>query len=418
MEQPSILERLRAFNRWTKGWAASIAVAVGIWMVLRSYLIEAFRIPSASMENTLLVGDFLFVNKAIYGGELEIPFTGIRCCRLPGYAEPQRDGIVVFRSVEDSTPNLNIVKRVIGGPTDTLQMTHDTVYRNGKRLDEPYALHLGSQPDDPVQLRKIRTLHLPYYVGRDAAHYHPTTHDWGPIAIPPGHYWVRGDTHRVVYPLVGRCSGPAAGHDGSPASGRQLEGLHPAPRGRLGHSGQPAHEPHPPSRPPPRADRDQPGPAHVGPGRGARDRPGGVRGEPLQLLARSTDLDPRVRGPLGLRGARDQGAGGRDPADAARRTGPAHEPGARRRRSHRDPARLGVGAVRQRIGRRDQHLDRPYRSADRPSGCARPVRDLRPRLESQLEQVAVEHVVPRRLGQRLGDAVAARLHGPAAALGC
>src|SRR2546430_7789311 len=167
MEQPSILERLRAFNRWTKGWAASIAVAVGIWIVLRSYLIEAFRIPSASMENTLLVGDFLFVNKAIYGGELEIPLTGIRCCRLPGYAEPQRDGIVVFRSVEDSTPNLNIVKRVIGGPTDTLQMTHDTVYRNGKRLDEPYALHLGSQPDDPLQLRKIRTLHLPYYVGRD-----------------------------------------------------------------------------------------------------------------------------------------------------------------------------------------------------------------------------------------------------------
>src|SRR5438046_4051467 len=125
MEQPSILERLRAFNRWTKGWAASIAVAVGIWIVLRSYLIEAFRIPSASMENTLLVGDFLFVNKAIYGGELEIPLTGIRCCRLPDYAEPQRDGIVVFRSVEDSTPNLNIVKRVIGGPTDTLQMTHD-----------------------------------------------------------------------------------------------------------------------------------------------------------------------------------------------------------------------------------------------------------------------------------------------------
>jgi len=156
-----MLERLRAFNRWTKGWAASIAVAVGIWIVLRSYLIEAFRIPSASMENTLLVGDFLFVNKAIYGGELEIPLTGFRCCHLPGYAEPQRDGIVVFRSVEDSTPNLNIVKRVIGAPADTLQMTHDTIYRNGKRLDEPYALHLGSHPDDPLQLRKIRALQLP-----------------------------------------------------------------------------------------------------------------------------------------------------------------------------------------------------------------------------------------------------------------
>jgi signal peptidase I len=199
MERPSILERLRAFNRWTKGWAGSVAVAFGIWIVLRSYLIEAFRIPSASMENTLLVGDFLFVNKAIYGGELEIPLAGFRCCRLPGYAEPRRDGIVVFRSVEDSTPNLNIVKRVIGGPSDTLQMAHDTVYRNGKRLDEPYALHLGSHPDDPVLLRKIRALHLPYYVGRDTTRYHPTTHDWGPIAIPVGHYWVMGDNRDESY---------------------------------------------------------------------------------------------------------------------------------------------------------------------------------------------------------------------------
>src|SRR5256884_4962185 len=143
MEQPSILERLRAFNRWTKGWAASIAVAVGIWIVLRSYLIEAFRIPSASMENTLLVGDFLFVNKAIYGGELEIPGTGLRFMRLPGYAEPQRGGIVVFRSVEDSTPNLNIVKRVIGAGGGKPRMVDDSGFRNGPRLDQAHALQLS-----------------------------------------------------------------------------------------------------------------------------------------------------------------------------------------------------------------------------------------------------------------------------------
>ena len=195
----ALLEQLRAFNRWTKGWAASIAAAVLIWVVLRSYLIEAFRIPSASMENTLLVGDFLFVNKAIYGGEFEIPFTGIRFWRLPGYAEPRRDGIVVFRSVEDSTPNLNIVKRVIGEGGDTLQMARDTLYRNGKRLDEPYALHLEPHADDPTQLRKIRLLQLPQYVGRDSAHYHPTTHDWGPLVIPPGHYWVMGDNRDESY---------------------------------------------------------------------------------------------------------------------------------------------------------------------------------------------------------------------------
>jgi signal peptidase I len=194
-----MLEQLRAFNRWTRGWAGSIAVAVLIWIVLRSYVLEAFRIPSASMENTLLEGDWLFVNKAIYGGELEIPLTGVRFWHLPGYAKPHRDGIVVFLSVEDSTPNLNIVKRVIGEGGDTLQMVHDTVYRNGKRLDEPYALHLGPHPDDPFQLDKMRALQLPYYVGPDSARYHPTTHDWGPILIPPGHFWVMGDNRDESY---------------------------------------------------------------------------------------------------------------------------------------------------------------------------------------------------------------------------
>ena len=183
------------------GWAKSLAAAVVIWIVLRSYLIEAFRIPSASMENTLLVGDFLFVNKAVYGGELEIPLTGVRLLPLPGYDEPRRDGIVVFRSVEDSTPNLNIVKRVIGAPGDTLRMARDTVYRNGRRLDEPYALHLVGLMvrEDEFRLRQIRAWQLPSYVGRDAASYRPTTHDWGPIVVPAAHYFVMGDNRDESY---------------------------------------------------------------------------------------------------------------------------------------------------------------------------------------------------------------------------
>src|SRR3989441_9094874 len=119
------------------GWAKSLAAAVLIWIVLRSYLIEAFRIPSASMENTLLVGDFLFVDKAAYGGELEIPLTGVRLLPVRGYSEPRRDGIVVFRSVEDSTPNLNIVKRVIGAPGDTLGTAPGTPPPDEERPSAP-----------------------------------------------------------------------------------------------------------------------------------------------------------------------------------------------------------------------------------------------------------------------------------------
>src|SRR5207237_7927766 len=140
-------ELWRAFHKWAKGWDTSVVVAVLIWIVLRSYLIEAFRIPSASMENTLLVGDFLFVNKAIYGGELEIPGTGLRFMRLPGYAEPQRGGIVVFRSVEDSTPNLNIVKRVSGAGGDALRMVHRSGYPKAQRLDDPHPPHLAGGSD-------------------------------------------------------------------------------------------------------------------------------------------------------------------------------------------------------------------------------------------------------------------------------
>jgi signal peptidase I len=179
----------------------SILAALLIWIVLRSYLIEAFRIPSASMENTLLVGDFLFVNKAIYGGQLEIPLTGVRLLRVPGYAEPHRQGIVVFRSVEDSTPNLDIVKRVIGAPGDTLQMRSDTVFRNGRRLDEPYALHLAgtAQPDDAFRLRQFRAWQLPHYIGRAPADYHPTTHEWGPLVVPQDSFFVMGDNRDESY---------------------------------------------------------------------------------------------------------------------------------------------------------------------------------------------------------------------------
>jgi signal peptidase I len=182
-------------------WAKAIGGAFLIWIVLRSFLVEAFRIPSASMENTLLIGDFLFVNKAVFGGELEIPLTGIHCCRLPSFGTPQRQDLVIFRSVEDSTPDLNIVKRVIGMPGDTLQMVRDTVVRNGQRLDEPYALHtaLAPIPDEVYRLQLIKAWQLPHYVGRDPQRYRPTTHDWGPIVVPPQHYFVMGDNRDESY---------------------------------------------------------------------------------------------------------------------------------------------------------------------------------------------------------------------------
>lgn len=191
----------RGWREEAVSWAKSLGIALAIWVLVTSYLVEAFRIPSPSMENTLLVGDFLFVEKLAYGGQFQIPRTGIRFLRVPGYAKPHRDGIVVFRSVEDSTPNLNIVKRVVGTPGDTLQMVHDSLIRNGERLAEPYVLRLGAAapPDEPFRMMQMRAWQLPYYLGRDRAAYRPTTHDWGPIVVPAGHYFVMGDNRDQSY---------------------------------------------------------------------------------------------------------------------------------------------------------------------------------------------------------------------------
>ena len=72
-------ERSARFRTWAWGWAKSIAIALAVWFVLSTFLVKAFRISSGSMERTMLVGDFLFVNKALYGAE--VPLIG---GRLPG----------------------------------------------------------------------------------------------------------------------------------------------------------------------------------------------------------------------------------------------------------------------------------------------------------------------------------------------
>src|SRR5436190_14207975 len=111
----------------------SFAGAVLIYLVIRQFLMEAFRIPTGSMIPTLLVGDWLFVNKVAYGAS--IPFTRYH---LPGYTTPGRGDVVVFVSPyqadmaenhEDPTPVL--VKRLIGMPGDTIYMREGLVYING-----------------------------------------------------------------------------------------------------------------------------------------------------------------------------------------------------------------------------------------------------------------------------------------------
>ena len=88
--------RSASVARWFLEWFKSIAIALVVWLFLRTFVVEAFTIPSGSMKNTLLIGDFLFVNKFLYGAE--VPFIHKH---LPMVREPQRGDILVFDSIEE-----------------------------------------------------------------------------------------------------------------------------------------------------------------------------------------------------------------------------------------------------------------------------------------------------------------------------
>jgi signal peptidase I len=112
--------------------------AVVLTLVLRVFVVQAFRIPSESMLNTLLVGDFLFVNKFEYGAK--IPFTR---WRLPGIDQPRRGDVIVFQYPED--PRKDYIKRCVATGGETVEMRDKALFVNGEAVDEPYVIHKQPQ---------------------------------------------------------------------------------------------------------------------------------------------------------------------------------------------------------------------------------------------------------------------------------
>lgn len=180
------------FVAWLWDWTKSIAVALVVWFFLRTFLLEAFHIPSSSMEPTLLVGDWLFVNKALYGAE--VPLVNRR---LPAVREPRKGDIVVFDSREEP---IKLVKRLIGTPGDTLQMEAGQLIRNGRRVDEPYAVHTElSKTEGPDMRAKMHDWQVLHLAGRDSASYRPDLQDWGPIVVPRDSLFMMGDNRENSY---------------------------------------------------------------------------------------------------------------------------------------------------------------------------------------------------------------------------
>ena len=168
-------------------WLKSVSLALLLFLVLRAFLVEAFKIPSGSMEGTLLIGDFLLVNKLVYGAE--VPFTGRR---LPAIRRPANGDILVFQWPEDPTKAL--VKRLVGSPGDTLAMDGGVLIRNGVRLDEEsYTRHIDPNYDPTGdEFRWQRDFLVPQAQAARTA-YRPSRNNWGPLVVPQAHYFVLGD---------------------------------------------------------------------------------------------------------------------------------------------------------------------------------------------------------------------------------
>ncbi|MDD2540013.1 MAG: signal peptidase I [Desulfuromonadaceae bacterium] len=152
-------------------YAESIAIAILLALVIRTYIVQAFKIPSGSMEDTLQIGDHLLVNKFIYG--TEIPFIDKRVLTI---RDPRRGDVIVFEYPED--PSKDFIKRVIGVPGDVVEGKDKKVYVNGKLYVNPHEVH------------KEKDL-IPKEVNpRDT---------FGPFTVPADSYFVMGDNRDRSY---------------------------------------------------------------------------------------------------------------------------------------------------------------------------------------------------------------------------
>ena len=156
--------------RWQtmlKEYAEALIIALVLALFIRTFVVQAFKIPSGSMLQTLQIGDHLLVNKFKYG--IHMPFMDRYIFEFDG---PEFQDIIVFEFPED--PSKDFIKRVVGKPGDVIEIRDKIFYRNGKSLTEEYI----QNTDERVVDR------------RD---------DFGPYTVPQGSYFVLGDNRDESY---------------------------------------------------------------------------------------------------------------------------------------------------------------------------------------------------------------------------
>lgn len=151
-------------------YAEAAAIAVLLALFIRTFVVQAFKIPSGSMEPTLLVGDHILVNKFIYG--VKIPY--VRTTLIP-VREPDREDVVVFIYPEDESKDF--IKRVIGLPGDTISIQGTKLFINGEPFEDRYGFFTASSRDSRIE----------------------KSYNFGPVTVPEDHYFVMGDNRDHSY---------------------------------------------------------------------------------------------------------------------------------------------------------------------------------------------------------------------------
>ena len=162
----------REFRKSTlREYFESIVIAVILALFIRTFVVQAFKIPTGSMENNLLIGDHLLVNKFVLGPSA----SRLEHALLP-LGTIKRGDVVVFKYPEE--PERDFIKRIIGLPGDTLELKQKKVYINGTPLDEPY-VHFLEQPGSGNPLSEVTSLDV--------------RENYGPVTVPENQYFAMGD---------------------------------------------------------------------------------------------------------------------------------------------------------------------------------------------------------------------------------
>ena len=168
-------------KHWVRETVEAIVIALILALFIRTFVVQAFKIPSSSMEPTLLVGDHLLVTKFAYG--ISVPFSDSKILQL---SKPQRGDIIVFEFPEDRSKDF--IKRVLAVEGDTIEIKDKKVFINGKPFDDPYGVH-----KEELVLPRMGDCNS-YEGSMDHCR-----DNFGPMKIPKGSVFVMGDNRDRSY---------------------------------------------------------------------------------------------------------------------------------------------------------------------------------------------------------------------------